>query len=404
MSEGTNPAGLGARQVIALITRREFLTRIRSKVFAISTILMVASVVALAVILHVAGGSTSSAKVGLTSQNASLAAPLSAVGKAVGQKVTTEVVPDMASGEQQLRNGSLSALLVGTPDAVTVVVKKDLKDTLRTTLTVLARQQALDAQVVKLGGDPAQVNAAVADTELDVRALTPGAAFQTQRIVLGVLAGVLIYLTLMIYGQGVAQGVVEEKTSRVVELLLTTLRPWQLMVGKVLGIGAVGVIQVSLVVSAGLATGLATGVLSLPSSVAVGAAIWALAWFLLGFAMYALMFAAAGALVSRQEDVGGVTSPLLMMIIVPYVIGVSVLPASPDNALAEKLSLVPLFSPMLMPMRIALGVAPAWQIAWAATSAVLLIVVLVGVTGRIYRNSVLRMGARVRLADAFRAA
>ncbi len=404
MSDRAPEGGLGARQVIGLVTRREFRTRIRSKVFAISTILMVASVVALAVILDVAGGSSSSTTVGLTSQNAALAAPLQSAGQAVGMKVVTTVVADETIGEQQLRNGSLKALLVGAPDAVTVVVKKDLKDTLQTAITVVARQQALNAQIVKLGGDPAQINAAVAGAHLDVRALEPGAKYQTQRIVLGVIAGILVYLTLMIYGQSVAQGVVEEKTSRVVELLLTTLRPWQLMVGKVVGIGAVGLIQVALVVGSGIATGLVTGVLSLPASVAVGAALWALVWFLLGFTMYALLFAAAGAMVSRQEDVGGVTSPLLMMIIIPYVIGISLLPTSPDNSLAERLSLFPLFSPTLMPMRIALGVAPPWQIALSATLAVLLIVALVGLAGRIYRNSVLRTGARVRLADAFRAA
>src|SRR5450759_3892572 len=85
---------------------------------------------------------------------------------------------------------------------------------------------------------------------------------------------------------------------------------------------------------------------------------WTLAWYLLRFLLYALLFAAAGALVSRQEDVGAVTGPILMLIIVPYVVGVSVLPIDPEKGLARVLSLIPFFSPMLMPMRTALGVAP----------------------------------------------
>jgi ABC-2 type transport system permease protein len=116
------------------------------------------------------------------------------------------------------------------------------------------------------------------------------------------------------------------------------------------------------------------------------------------------MFASLAALVSRQEDVGGVTTPALMLIILPYVLGISILPADPDNALLALLSLVPLFSPTIMPMRIAMGVAPAWQIALATALTVGLAIVLVWLAGRIYGNAVLRMGSRIRLRDAFRSA
>jgi len=196
--------------------------------------------------------------------------------------------------------------------------------------------------------------------------------------------------------------VVEEKSSRIVEILLTTIRPWQLMVGKVLGIGAVGFAQLVVVVVAGVLTGLATDAYTFPSSIAGGAAFWAVTWFLLGYLTYALVFAALGALVSRQEDVGSVTAPAIMFIVLPYLVGISVLPADPTNEFAAVLSLIPLFSPMLMPMRIALGVAPAWEIALSIALSVTLIVVLVWLAGRIYSNAVLRTGSRVRFRDAFR--
>ena len=102
---------------------------------------------------------------------------------------------------------------------------------------------------------------------------------------------------------------------------------------------------------------------SFPASIAVSAAGWAVLWFLLGYLAYALLFAALGALVSRQEDVGGVTAPALMVIVLPYVLGISILPADPENQFLAIASLIPLFAPTLMPMRIAMGVAPVWQVA-----------------------------------------
>lgn len=133
---------------------------------------------------------------------------------------------------------------------------------------------------------------------------------------------------------------VEEKTSRIVEILLTTVRPWQLMAGKVLGIGLVGLAQLAVVLVAGIATGSFT----FPPALAGTAAVWAVVWFLLGFAVYALVFAALGALVSRQQEVGGVTAPAMMLIALPYTVGIFILPADPDNEFVALLSLIPLFA------------------------------------------------------------
>ncbi|GAA4346898.1 ABC transporter permease [Angustibacter luteus] len=391
-----------ARQTITLITRREFTQRVRGKVFSITTGLMVVLVVATAIVLNIVAGHTSSVKVGVLPQTAAVADALRGTGDALGQKVTVVQVPDVAAGDQQVRDGDVDAVLVQTGGTVQVVVKKQLDDSLKSTLAVLSRQLAQDDAVKAAGGDPQQVNAAIAGAQVKVQPLETATQYQAERVVLGLAAGILVYLALMIYGQTVAQGVVEEKTSRVVELLLATVRPWQLMLGKVAGIGAAGLVQMVLVVGAGIGAGLATGALTMPSSVAVGTAVWAVVWFVVGFVMYALLFAAAGALVSRQEDVGGVTAPILMLIIVPYVIGISVLPADPYNTLAKWMSLVPFFSPTLMPVRIAMGVAAPWEIALSLTLSVLLTVGLVGITGRIYANSVMRTGARVRLGDALR--
>jgi ABC-2 type transport system permease protein len=392
-------------RVVWLVARREIAARLGSKAYRIATgVMLAAMVIGIVVVQLVSGGGSSAQTIGLTPENAALAAPLRSTAQTVGEEVQTRTVPSAAEGERQVRDGKLDALLVGSPDDFRVVVDRDLGDSLAAAVNLLARQRALDRQIAAAGGDPATVNRAVASTRVAVDELEPTPRYRNERLGIGVIVGVLIYVALLSAGQVVAQGVVEEKTSRVVELLLSTIRAWQLMAGKVLGIGIVALAQVALLLIAGAATGLATGVLTLPASVAVATVVWSVVWFLLGFFVYALLFAAAGALVSRQEDVGSVSMPLMLLIIVPYVIGVSTLPANPESSLVATLSVIPLFAPTLMPMRLAMGVAADWEVVVAIVLTVGLIAVLIGLTGRVYRNAVMRTGARVRLRDALRAA
>jgi ABC-2 type transport system permease protein len=363
---------------------------------------MVVAVIGSVLATKLIDGSAGDSKIGFTPAVAALAAPFESLASAAGETVTTSQV-DEATGERQVRDGDLDALVTGGPAGLQVVVEEDLPDDLRTAFAVLARQLVLNEQITRLGGDPAAVASAVDAATFELRTLEPPREHEGARLLLGIVVGVLVYIAIMMYGQIVAQGVVEEKSSRIVELLLTTIRPWQLLLGKVLGIGLVGLTQLVLVIGSGVATAFATDSFTFPSSIASSTAIWAVVWFLLGYFVYALVFAALGALVSRQEDVGGVTAPAVMLIILPYLAGVIILPADPTNRLVELMSLVPLFSPMLMPMRIALGVAPAWQIAASVALTALLVVVLVWLAGRIYRNAVLRMGGRVKIRDAVRA-
>lgn len=403
MSDATRRRVDGNLAVVGLVAERELRTRLRSKAFRIGTVVMVLALAGLLALMY-AIGRPSTSKVGVVAADASLSAPLRATADQLGVRVAVSELPDAAAGERLVRDGKLDALVSAVPGSVAVVVKEKVDDKLRPVLDVLAHNRALDQRISAIGGDPAAVRAAAAQAQPQVRSLHPPRVYSSQRLVLGVIVGVLLYLGLMIYGQAVAQGVVEEKTSRVVELLLATVRPWQLMAGKVIGIGAVALIQLVTVAVAGLVAGLATHRLSLPPGSAVGILAWSLLWYLLGFFCFALLFAALGALVSRQEDVASVTSPLTMVLVIPYVLGVSILPANPASPLVSALSLVPLCSPTLMPMRIAVGSAAAWQNALALGLTALLLVALVGLTGRVYRNAVLRTGARVRLMDALRAA
>ncbi|WP_033294927.1 ABC transporter permease [Amycolatopsis jejuensis] len=392
---------------VGLVASREISIRVKSKAYRITTLVMLLLVVALTLVFKVIGGGGGGADstVGYVPSAAQLAEPLSVTAKSIGQNVATQQVPDQQAGQAKLQDGSIDALLVQDAQRVHVQVKKTLDPKLKNALTVLESQLALDQQITSLGGDPAKVHQTIAQSSIDeLPPLEKPYDYNGQQLVLGIVAGILIYLSLMINGQSVAQGVVEEKTSRVVELLLSTIKPWQLMAGKVLGIGTVGLIQMVLIGAVGLASGLGFGVLTISVSAAVGTVVWLVVWYLLGFFMYSIVFAALGALVSRQEDVGGATMPALMLVILGYVVGISVLPTDPGNSFAEVLSVIPMFAPTLMPMRLAMGGVPIWEAILSVGLVVALIPALIWLAARIYRNAVMRTGAKVKLRDALSAA
>ena len=285
--------------------------------------MLLVAVVAFPVIVSLTSGGSSTKTIGIAPSAAALAPTVTAAGDAVGQPLRVRI-SDPAQGQQEVRDGTISAFITGASgQTVAVQVKRDIDDNVRAAVALAARQTAIDDAIKQLGGDPARVAAAASDVHVTVTALTPPKHYQNDRLALGVVIGVLVYVSLLSYGQIVAQSVVEEKTSRVVELLLATLRPWQLMAGKVLGVGALGLTQTIglAVIGGGVALGL--NVLTIPLGTAAGVLALGVIWFLVGFFMFALMFAAIGALVSRQEEVGSATSPLMLLIIVPYILGVS---------------------------------------------------------------------------------
>jgi len=397
-------APASAWSTVRMVAGRELTTRLRSRAYVVTTLVMFVAVVVGGVVLHLAQGSSSATVVGLTPQTASLAQPLEASAKAAGEDVEVEQVADDAAAKKGVEDGTLDAALTGDPASFTVVVKKELDTTGTAVLTSLRQQAALASAVQKLGGDPAQVSQQLSSATLDVTALEPQPTRDGAQIVAGYVAGILLFITLQTCAQLVAQGVVEEKSSRVVELLLATVRPWQLMAGKVLGIGVVGLIQVAVVVLGGAGTAAVLGLVD-ASDIDLGAtAAWSLVWFVVGFVMYSLALAALAALVSRQEDIGSVTAPVVMLMIVPYVIGISIAPWNPDSPIVQWLSYIPFCAPLVMPIRIALGTVETWQAVVSVLISLALVPALVWLAGRVYSNAVLRTGARVKLRDALRAA
>ena len=395
------PRSREALQTVFLIARREFVTRVRSRFYIVGTIVFMLAVAGYIVLqAFVIGRMTTTVKVGFDSSAQTLAQPLQAAGRAEKVNVEIHYVASVAAGEADVRAGKLDALVSGDPAAPDIAVKDQLNPTVEATLNALVKQQALNHALTTAGVNPAAVDKQVTAASIHEVFLDPNAAIKTQRTIVGVFIAVLLYVALVIYGQLVASGVVEEKANRVVEILLATVRPRQLLIGKVLGIGAVGLLQLVLLAVVALIAVSRTQVISVPDvgvvSVAAG-----LFWFVVGFLFYALIYAAAGSLVSRQEDIGSVTAPLSMLIVGTYLAFFWVV-ANPDNPIGVGLSMLPPFAPILMPARIATGDAQLWQVIVAAVLTIAAIAGLNSLAARIYSNSVLRIGTRVPILEAWR--
>jgi len=231
-----------------------------------------------------------------------------------------------------------------------------------------------------------------------VNSLQPVAPDRAEKALVGIAVGLTLYVSLGLYGTFVAQGVVEEKATRMVEILLATVRPTQLLAGKILGIGLVGLLQLAIVGGAGILLAARTHALTVPA-LGVGAVAGDLLWFVLGFYLYAMAFAAASSLVSRQEEVGGVTAPISIFLILSYLL-VFVVVANPSGMPSTILSLLPPFAPVLMPVLMATGEVSGLQVGLALALTLATAAALTWLAGRIYANSVLRLGARVRVVDA----
>jgi ABC-2 type transport system permease protein len=383
-----------------LIARREFITRVRSRFYLIGTAVLGIALAGFIVLqADVINKNSTTLTVGFAGASQALAKPLAATSGG-GVTIKTQLVQSVSSGEDQVRSGDLDALVSGDPSAPEVEYKDQLDSTLAGNLTTLVQDIVFRQALAASGVDPTTIEAKVAAAGIHPVALDPNAAQQGQRMVVGIFVAALLYIALAGYGSFVATGIVQEKANRIVEILLATVRPRQLLFGKVVGIGLVGFVQLLFLGAIAVVTVMQTHAISVPA-VGVTAVLGGLLWFVLGFVFYALIYAAAGSMVSRQEDVAAVTAPIGILIIGSYFVFFWV-EANPSNPIGIALSMLPPFAPVLMPGRMATGDAQAWQVALAVLLMLAAIVGMNSLAARIYSNSVLRIGSRVRLADAWR--
>lgn len=391
---------LSGTRAIGLVARREFLTQISKKSFVISNaVILIAIIGGIIAFSLFSGGDEDKSTIGLVGSQ-SLGSSMVAIGDTLGHPVEVTEVSDENSARDDVSSGSLDAAVIpGSGGSATVVTKKAVDANLRAVIESAVAQQAQSNALTSAGIDPAQLAESTSTAVVTVDAINPPDPEQGQRIALSVAAVALLYMQILLFGTYVAMGVVEEKSSRVVELLLSTLRPLQLLWGKILGIGAVGLAQMAAYAVAGVATGLATGALTVTGT-AIGVLVGTLGWFILGFLFFAVLYAAAGSMVSRQEDVNATAMPLALLVMA--MVGVaSVSVGNPEGQLSNVLSWIPPFSAILMPLRIAAGVATGTQIVGTIVLMLLVTVALSMIAAKIYQRSILRIGKIVSWKEAF---
>lgn len=370
---------MSGRRAIALVAGREIRERLRGRAFLASTL----------VLLLLVGGSTAlngalsrepTYRVAVTAPAPpGLDAALQRAAVPFGAKVRLRVLGSPAAGRHALTAEDVDALLLPGDDRLVFRANVDTEIAAVTDTAVRALRRHLP---------PAP--------ELTTATLEPPDAKSTDAATLVAVTGaLLLFMSLAVYGQWVVSGVVEEKNNRVVELLLSTVRPDHLLAGKVIGIGLLGLAQLALV--AGLAAALlAAGVFEAPASLGASLAL-VVPWFALGFALYAVAYAAAGALASRQQNADTAGQPVTYTLLAAYFVGYVAVSADSSGTLAHVLTVFPLTAPFVLPARSALVGVPLWEHALALVLVLASIYALVRFAGRVYAHGLLAgsgLGAR----------
>lgn len=350
-----------------LVAEREITTRLRSKAFLISTgllLLLVLAGVLFSGFMAQSGGFGGATRV----------AAVGSAGSQLDEKMFERIAaPDRQAAEQLVLDGEVDAALVEGGDTPV-------------DLTVLAKDSVPADLVQALSATPS------------VELLDPTSANPFLAYIIALGFGIVFMMSAVTFGTTIAQSVVEEKQTRIVEILLATISAPTMLAGKIIGNSILALAQV--VAIAALAS---IGLLATGQDLLLGELGTSLIWFgilfAFGFVLLAALYAALASLVSRQEDIGSVTSPVMMLVMLPY-IAVIVFNDNPQ-ALAI-MSYIPFSAPVGMPMRLYLGTAEWWEPILSVGVLLIAIAVVLWIGARIYRNSILRTGSRVKIRDAIK--
>lgn len=384
-------------QAAVVVARREFSERIRTRAFQISIAITLVIIGAVAVLAGVLGDNgPKTYKVGAQGTEA---VAIAAAAKASGPKFDAEVEVRRFNSPAQARaavsDESVDAAVAGG----VILTRDDPPDELEQLLQGAARQVRAGEALRSEGVSGSEARRVLDPPPLRTRALEGGADGGDEGV--AVAASLLLYLQLILYGLAVASGVVEEKSSRVVEVLLASIPPRSLLAGKIAGIGLLGLLQLLLTAVVGLGLASASGAIELDAGDA-GVLAVVLVWFLLGYLLWACLYAMAGAIVSRQEDLQSSTTVLTLVLVVSYLVAFPAL-EDPESTIAVIASLVPLSSPIIMPVRVTVDAASPVEIVASLGLLVVGIALLVPLGARIYENAVLRMGKPLKLREAWNA-
>jgi ABC-2 type transport system permease protein len=381
-----------------LVAKREIRERSRSRAFLASVVLMVVTVASALIIPAVLKPGGGTKDIGLTGPTPpALAATVQAQAHAAGITVRVHRYASLAAGEQATRQGRLT-VLVASAQRMEWQGRADQQ--LKGVLTDAIQQVTVSERAAAAGISPGAAAALLAPAPVSSVELGHAAGRSpADELATIIMTGVLL-MCISVFGSMVLTGVLEEKSSRVVEVLLARIPARALLAGKIAGIGLLGLAQIAITALTALIAVTAVGSIDLP---AVRGAVlaWAVAWFVLGYALYATMFGALGSLGSRAEDAQSVAGPATVVLLMAYMASFFMI-AQPASAAAKAISYFPLTAPMAMPGRIAMGATAWWEPVLAVVLTLATILGLVQLAGRLYTNAILHSGPALSLKDAWR--
>ena len=358
-------SSLSTAQGVWLVAERELSTKLRSKAYLISTGILLLMALAGVIWAGIASATPSVTPIAATSSASTL------LDGAEGFEVTE--VADRAAAEALVTDGKVDAALVDDASSPTGIV-------------VIADKEAPQSLVMMLSQSPT------------VELLNPDPASGALRYILGIAFGLVFMMAAITFGSPIATSVVEEKQTRVIEILLSAIPARVLLAGKVLGNTILAISQILLLVVVGSIGLMVSGQTAVLQGIG-GPIAWFAVFFFFGFILLAAMFAAAGSLVSRQEDVGATMTPVMYLTMIPYFL---VIFFGDNPVVMTVLSYVPFSAPVGMPIRLFFNEAAWWEPLAALVIMLAACVVVIMIGAKIYENSLLKMGARVKLREALR--
>ncbi len=386
-----------------LLAKREFVQRGRSKPFIITMSIIAVAIIAVGPVINALSGAEPEATtIGLTGfELPGIADELEIQGQLFGIEIEVVRYRSLVEAEAALEGGDADAVLADgnqvtfydDPSPPLTALIQRAVDTAATASTLAGF--GLSEEEIAAVRDPVPVTVQTVEQTDPQEDARRGAAFA---------GAIVLYISIIMFGQFVAMGTVEEKQNRVVEVLLSRVRPWQVLVGKVAGIGMLGLAQLAIVMGAAYLSARLAGFADIDVN-AVGFPIIGsvLFWFVLGYTFYAFLYAAVGSTVSRQEDLQGAIMLPIVLILPGYLLAFAAAD-DPEAVVVKFGSLMPMWAPFVMPVRIAAGVAAPWEIALGIISSILGAMALVWIGSRVYRGALLHTGTKVKIKDAWRAA
>lgn len=388
-----------------LVARREIIERGRSRGFILSVLLTTALVLGSFIVPTILFGDDEATKIGLVEPApAGLSASIEATASAAQHDIQVVTFPDRAAAQAALETDDIAIAVVvpadlsGSGETIYNEERDPLLDSIVGSAIVGLR---VDAVLTDSNVD--QVALGAAQTPPTTTELDPQTSADQAKFLLANIGTILILVSIFSFGFTVLTGVVEEKQSRVVEVVLATVRPSDLLMGKVLGIGVLGLVQLAVFVVAGGAAAIATDRFELPSTTPA-AILLLVVWFILGYTLYSTVLGFLGALASRMEEASNASTPVTMVAMISYFVAIFAVVDDPDGTVATVATFLPPSAPMVVPLRAAFDAIAPWEIGASILITLAAIYVLFIVGGRVYAGAALQTTGRMKLRDAWRSA